>query len=105
MQGNYNATSANVEAEPNRPAAIIGDAITILSNNWSDANSFNNPNDMAARDATDTGYRFAMIAGKSMAFPKPGWARPATGARTAASTTSCACWRTGAARRSRIAAR
>ena len=61
-------------AAPNRPAAIIGDAITILSNNWSDVKSLNNPNDMAARDATDTGYRFAMIGGKSIAFPKPGWA-------------------------------
>ena len=74
VQGNYNATAASVVATPDRPAAIIGDAITILSNNWTDVKSLNNPNDMAARDATDTGYRFAMIAGKSIAFPKPGWA-------------------------------
>ena len=74
VQGNYNATSTNVEAEPNRPAAVIGDSIVILSNAWTDANSFNFPNDMAARSAIDTGYRFGMIAGKSMAFQKPGWA-------------------------------
>ncbi len=73
VQGNYNATSDNVEAEPNRPAAIIGDSIVILSNSWTDANSLTNPNDMGARQASNTGYRFAMIAGKSMAFPKPGW--------------------------------
>jgi hypothetical protein len=74
VQGNYNATNTSVVATPDRPAAIIGDAITILSNNWTDVKSLNTPNDMAARDATSTGYRFAMIAGKSIAFPKPGWA-------------------------------
>jgi hypothetical protein len=63
-----------VVATPDRPAALIADAITILSNNWSDVRSLNSPNDMAARDATSTGYRFAMIAGKSIAFPRPGWA-------------------------------
>jgi hypothetical protein len=73
VQGNYNATSTSVVAEPNRPAAIIGDSIVILSNNWRDANSFNYPNDVGGREAATTGYRFAMIAGKSMAFPKPGW--------------------------------
>jgi hypothetical protein len=74
VQGNYNATSTNVEAEPNRPAAVIGDSIVILSKSWTDASSFNFPNDMGARQATDTGYRFGMIAGKSMAFPRPNWA-------------------------------
>lgn len=74
VQGNYNATATSVVATPDRPAAIIGDAITILSNNWTDVKSLNTPNDMAARDATSTGYRFAMIGGKSIAFPKPGWA-------------------------------
>jgi len=74
VQGNYNATDTSVVAAPDRPAAIIGDAITILSNSWTDVKSLNNPHDMAARDATSTGYRFAMIGGKSIAFPKPGWA-------------------------------
>jgi hypothetical protein len=73
VQGNYNATSTNVEAEPNRPASIVGDSIAILSNNWTDAQSFNSPTDIGGRNATTTGYRFAMIAGKSMAFQRPGW--------------------------------
>ena len=73
VQGNYNAVAGDVTAEPNRPAAIMGDVITILSNSWSDANSFNFPNDMANRNATTTGYRFALIAGKSIAFQKPAW--------------------------------
>jgi hypothetical protein len=73
VQGDYNATSTDVEAEPNRPAAVIGDSIVILSNNWKDVNSFNAPNDNGGRMAATTGYRFAMIAGKSRAFPKPNW--------------------------------
>ncbi len=73
VQGDYNATSTDVTAEPNRPASIIADALTILSNSWVDVASLNSPNDMAARDATETGYRFALVAGKSIAFPKPNW--------------------------------
>ena len=53
VQGNYNATSTNVQATPDRPAAILGDAITILSNNWSDVNSLNNPNDKDGRQAVE----------------------------------------------------
>jgi hypothetical protein len=74
VQGNYNATSASANVEPNRPAAIIADSIVILSNNWMDARSFNFPNDMGGRPAVDTGYRFAMIAGKSVPFLRPTWA-------------------------------
>jgi hypothetical protein len=74
VHGNYNATSADATAEPNRPAAILADAVTILSSGWSDAQSFNSPNDIANRDAVTSGYRFGLIAGKSIAFPKPnGW--------------------------------
>jgi hypothetical protein len=76
VQGNYNATAASVEASPGRAAAIIADAITILSNNWLDVRSLNSPNDYTQRDATTTGYRFAMISGKSIPFAKPGFAGP-----------------------------
>ncbi len=31
------------------------------------------PNDMTNRNATETGYRFAMITGKSVPFQHPGW--------------------------------
>ena len=78
------------------PAAIIADTITILSNAWNDTRSFNSPNDSNQRNAATTGYRFAMIAGKSVAFPGRAGGL-GTGAPTAASTTSCACWRIGAA--------
>jgi hypothetical protein len=74
VEGNYNATSADVTAEPNRPAALIADAVTILSNSWTDIQSLNAPNDQSLRQAGTTGYRFGLIAGKSIEFTKPGWA-------------------------------
>jgi hypothetical protein len=74
LKGDFNATAASVTAEPNVPAAIVGDSITLLSNNFNDAMTFMYPNDSARRVATDTGYRFAMITGKTIPFPKPaGW--------------------------------
>lgn len=45
------------------PASIVGDAITILSNNWNDGQSFALPYDLANRQASDTQVRFAMLAG------------------------------------------
>lgn len=72
VQGNYNATTTSVVAEPNVPAALMADTITLLSNAWTDAISFRFPNDMNNRNATETGYRFAMITGKAVPFAKPG---------------------------------
>lgn len=72
VQGNFNATTS-VTQEPNVAAAIIGDSITLLSNAFNDAKTFQFPNKQSSRVASDTGYRFAMITGKSIPFPKPGW--------------------------------
>lgn len=74
IQGNFNATAASVVAEPNVPASVIGDSITLLSNNFRDTMTFQFPNDQTNRNATTTGYRFAMVTGKAIPFPKPGWA-------------------------------
>ncbi len=71
IQGNYNATSTSVTATTNAPAAIIADAITLLSNNWIDTRSFLYPNDATQRDATETGYRMAVVTGKTWYFPQP----------------------------------
>ncbi len=68
VQGNYNATTA-VNVDPHVPAAIIADAITVLSNVWTDANMWNNPNDVNGRLADSTGWRFAALAGKGVVFP------------------------------------
>ncbi|NJM54376.1 MAG: hypothetical protein HC846_13960 [Blastocatellia bacterium] len=78
IKGNYNATGVGVSGssavtppENYSPqntanhiaAAIVADAVTILSNNWNDANSFANPFDRASRVAGDTVIRFAMLSG------------------------------------------
>lgn len=83
VQGNYNAsletatsaadstTAWTTLAEPNRAAAIIADAITLLSRIFNDASTFTAPNDSGARVAASTAYRFAMTTGKSVPFTKP----------------------------------
>jgi hypothetical protein len=77
VQGNYNATATDTQAEPNRAAAIIADAVTLLSNNWNDIRSFTSPQVIAGRDATDTGYRMAVIGGKGIPFTRPtAWSSP-----------------------------
>ncbi len=81
VQGNYNATTSPT-AEPNVPASILADAVTLLSNNWNDMRSARNPNDSRVnlgapvpannrRLATTTGYRFGTVAGKNPSFPWP----------------------------------
>ncbi len=75
VQGDYNAQANNTLADPHVPAAIIADAVTLLSNNWNDIRSFVNPANPANRAAATTGYRVAIVGGKSLLFPRPtGWA-------------------------------
>lgn len=90
--GNFNTTGVTNQAnptlstnylpkgddttDPNRnkhiPAAIIGDAVTILSNAWNDGKSFAHPFDDTQRVASNTQVRFGMIAGDSLtAKPNP----------------------------------
>ena len=71
VQGNYNAAANNTLAEPNMACAIIADAVTLLSNTWNDIRSFTSPNAVSGRVANETGYRMAIIAGKSLRFPRP----------------------------------
>ncbi|REJ75446.1 MAG: hypothetical protein DWQ47_08200 [Acidobacteria bacterium] len=79
--GNYNATGAGFgtgtavtppesyypqNTANHIPAAIIGDAVTILSNNWTDGRVFQHPFSNADRPATNTVVRFAMISGDAI---------------------------------------
>ena len=77
--GNYNATgvaSIDSPTDPDDylphdtanhiPASVVGDAITILSNNWSDSRSFRYPFTQSQRQATDTVVRFAMLSGDTI---------------------------------------
>ncbi len=74
--GNFNATgisavgtpTASVQYIPQNttahvPASIAADAVTILSNAWSDGNGFANAFNRGGRSASETTIRFAMIAG------------------------------------------
>jgi Tfp pilus assembly protein PilX len=64
--GNQNAADI-----PHSAAAVIADAVTLLSNNWSDLTDMQNPNAMTNRNGTDTYYRMAIASGKNMNFPQP----------------------------------
>ena len=77
--GNYNATGVSNATGSSQvtdylpqgardvPASIAADAVTVLSRSWTDANSFANPYDSAARPAAlETTARFAMISGDSI---------------------------------------
>ena len=55
VQGNYNSDGDFAELG-NVPAAIMADAVTLLSNNWNDFRSFNSPTNSTNRDATTTSY-------------------------------------------------
>ncbi|HRH42635.1 MAG TPA: hypothetical protein PKY82_13490 [Pyrinomonadaceae bacterium] len=81
VKGNYNATSASLSGSSSVtppenyspqntanhiPAAIAADAVTILSNNWSDGESFSSPFDQSVRVATPTVLRFAMLSGDNI---------------------------------------
>ena len=76
VMGPYNATNGAFAAD-HAAAAIIADAVTLLSPNWADQTSFANPNNPGARARTTTYYRFAAIAGKNQSFP---WAQANCGA-------------------------
>jgi hypothetical protein len=75
LQGDFNANSAgNGFGDPDVGASVAGDAISILSNNWNDVNSFsysvyanNGP-----RIPTATYWRAAVIGGKGVSFPEFG---------------------------------
>ncbi len=79
--GNYNSgpadpffPSAGANATtPHSAASIIADSVTLLSPNWQDSNSFSSPSAIAGRPATDSYYRVAIAAGKSIPFPQPAW--------------------------------
>ena len=79
VQGNYNACGTPTQAcasngfngNNHRSAAIIADAVTLLSRAWSDANSFVSPHDALAHNAGTTWYRMGVISGKGINFPFP----------------------------------
>ncbi|HEY6766401.1 MAG TPA: PilX N-terminal domain-containing pilus assembly protein [Candidatus Sulfotelmatobacter sp.] len=87
--GNYNSgpsdpfwPSGGNPTTPHSAAAIIADAVTLLSNppttvtpsGWTDHGSLANPGLMGNRPGNTSYYRMAIAAGKSVPFPEPAWA-------------------------------
>ena len=81
VAGNYNTTGVSVASGTNVtpstsyypqdtsehiPASVVSDAVTILSNSWSDSNAFSNPFYRYNRPASDTQVRFGMISGDAI---------------------------------------
>ncbi|HXY52443.1 MAG TPA: PilX N-terminal domain-containing pilus assembly protein [Terriglobales bacterium] len=82
VQGDYNSSKADPAWASNNvnntvahsAAAIIADAVTLLSNQWTDVNSLNNPTTLANRQPNaDAYYRMAVAGGKNIPFPIPTW--------------------------------
>jgi PilX N-terminal len=70
IQGDYNAPVDDGSwGGTSVAAAVEGDAVTFLSNNWNDVNSFAYPYNINNRAAAPTAYRAAIISGKGVPFP------------------------------------
>jgi hypothetical protein len=77
VQGDFNnnpntdATFATPSTDTHVGTSIVADAITALSDNWNDVNSFMFPYNWAGRQAVATTYRFAFMAGEGVPFQAP----------------------------------
>jgi hypothetical protein len=82
VRGDYNSSAADPfwtnQASNNTPhsaASVIADAVTVLSNQWSDLASLTNPTNPGGRAPTaSVYYRMAVAGGKNIPFQKPNWA-------------------------------
>ena len=71
VQGDYNAGANGNFATPFVAAAVMGDAVTLLSKSWNDVNSFAFPYALGSRAAGTTTYRTAIVGGKTIPFKQP----------------------------------
>jgi hypothetical protein len=84
IYGNYNAnnsTFSDTSSACHVPAAVMGDAVTLLSNSWTDSESFSSPTCTTTPCAysTETGrfasttayYRTAVMGGSTVPFAQP----------------------------------
>lgn len=74
VQGDFNAgANGDFTVSPHVATSVIADAVTLLSDNWNDVNSFAFPYNPGARSGITTTYRFGVVAGKEISFPYPGY--------------------------------
>ncbi len=72
VQGNYNASDPTFSGT-HADAAVIADAVTLLSSSYSDRSTFLFPTLAANRPATTSYFRLAVASGKNQSFPEPAW--------------------------------
>ena len=66
IQGDFNTTTTNMSGVTNHPpAAVLADAVTVLSNNWRDTNAVNSSSTLSSRAATATTVNAAIATGPS----------------------------------------
>jgi hypothetical protein len=81
-----NITNVNNDQSPTtsdytrKPAAVIGDAVMLLSNNWSDSNASNT--NVSSRDANNSTYNMAIVSGTVPSGYTPASGDPHYGAGT-----------------------
>jgi len=71
IQGDYNAPGGSVAGAGTVATSVAADAVTMLSDNWNDVNSYIGPFNNGLRNAANTQYRVAIIAGKQIPFSLP----------------------------------
>jgi len=78
IQADYNTnstdktwTDSNASDPAHSAAAVIADAVTLLSNSWSDPGSFSSPTSSTAQSGATTYYRTAIASGKTLSFNNP----------------------------------
>ncbi len=83
IAGNYNSDAAdtvwntgNDDARPHAAASIVADAVSLMSNQWTDQISMLNTLNLGGRVPNATYFRTAIAAGKSMNFPTIDPAKP-----------------------------
>ena len=75
IQGDYNSPGGSLTGTGTVAAAVAGDAVTLLSDNWNDVNTFTFPQHIVQnkiRNAVPTAYRAAIIGGKGIPFKNVG---------------------------------
>ena len=68
-----------VDPEAHAAAAVLADAVTLLSTNWTDRESLINASagpQLGVRPAVTTYYRVAIAGGKNKTFPNPAFSGP-----------------------------
>ena len=72
IQGDFNANINGAQWNSAEVAtSVAGDAVTLLSVQWNDLNSFMSPYATTQRSGNTTWYRTAIIGGATLAFPQP----------------------------------